>query len=166
MYSLIDLSDEPNHIVRRHLVKDQEVSMIEFPGAQVELVRAVCEADHMCCVGVFRRLELVLEYLHCRAIKPLLELIGAFEEDRPLLYLIHLTLESNFIVEVWIHWVVAQVNYCRRPQLRRTILQERLDQVLLQFVDLLLINHVENLHGRELLIHGVRFQRLLKNPDH
>ena len=113
MYPLIDLRNEPNHIVRRHLVKDQEVSMIEFPGAQVQLVRAVCEADHMCRVAVIRRLKLVLEYLHCRAIKLLLEIIGAFEEDCPLLYLIHLALESNFVVEMWVHRIVAQVNYCR-----------------------------------------------------
>ena len=113
MYPLIDLSHEPNHIVGRHLVEDQEVSVIEFPSAQVKLARAVCEADHMGRVAVFRRLKLVLEYLHCRSIKLLLEIIGAFEEDRPLLYLIHLTLESNLVVEVWVHWVVAQVNYCR-----------------------------------------------------
>ena len=87
--------------------------MIEFPGAQIQLVRAVCEADHMGRVAVFRRLKLVLEYLHCRAIKLLLEIIGAFEEDRPLLYLIHLTLESDFVVEMWVHRVVAQVNYRR-----------------------------------------------------
>ena len=113
MYPLIDLRNEPNHIVRRHLVENQEVSMIEFPGAQVKLVRAVCEADDMGRVAVIRWLKLVLEYLHCRAIKLLLKIIGAFEEDCPLLYLIHLALESNLVVEVWVHRIVAQVNYCR-----------------------------------------------------
>ena len=64
--------------------------MIELPGAQVELVRAVREANDMSSVGVIRWLEHVLEYLDGGAIEFLFELIGAFKEDRPLLDLIHL----------------------------------------------------------------------------
>ena len=66
--------------------------------AQVKLTGAISETNNMDSFGVFGGVEGVLENFRCLATRVLFELVSALEKDRPLLYLVYLTLEKDLVV--------------------------------------------------------------------
>jgi len=103
-------------------------------------------------VGVLGRIEAIYEYFHCGAIAELLQLVGALEEDAAGLYFVHLTDEGDVVVQPRIQGIAAQVEQGLRPELGRTILDQRLNQDLYQFLLLFQAHTLQNIETGELFI--------------
>ena len=94
----IEHMQEAYHVVISHLVLHQEICLLELPGLQVELCRAVSEPYDVQCIRIVGGVVRVIEHLYCGAIITLFKLVGTFKEHAALLHFIHLTDERDVLV--------------------------------------------------------------------